>query len=132
MSQPQIFSILEIFKDFFACKIVLAANHHNPGKTLRSFRRQKFPSSTQHSFNKQYPSSNQQQQPEIIQQPAATTGNHPASSIPAITSNHLASSIPAATSNHPASSIPAATSNHPQPVSTQQLFGNNQQSSSSN
>ena len=26
-----------------------------------------------------------------------------------------------------ASSIPAATSNHPQPVSTQQLFGNNQQ-----
>ena len=34
-------TILEIFKDFFACKIVLAANHHYPGNIQRRFRLQK-------------------------------------------------------------------------------------------
>ena len=35
LSQPQIVSIPDLFKDFFACKIVLAANHQNPGKIQR-------------------------------------------------------------------------------------------------
>ena len=35
LSQPQFISILELFKDFFACKIVLAANHQNPGNIQR-------------------------------------------------------------------------------------------------
>ena len=37
LSQMQSIIILKIFKDFFACKVVLAANHHYPGKI------QKFP-----------------------------------------------------------------------------------------
>ena len=41
MSQPQINNIPEIFKDFFACRIVLAANHHYPGNIQRHFRFQK-------------------------------------------------------------------------------------------
>ena len=40
MSQPQIINIPEIFKDFFACRIVLAANHHYPGNIQRRFRLQ--------------------------------------------------------------------------------------------
>ena len=40
LSQPQIIRVLERFKDFFACKIVLAANHHNPGIIQRLFRLQ--------------------------------------------------------------------------------------------
>ena len=40
MSQPQIIEILEIFKDFFACKLVLAANHRYPGNIQRLFRLQ--------------------------------------------------------------------------------------------
>ena len=40
MSQPQIFIILKIFKDFFACKIVLDANHHYPEFNQRLFRLQ--------------------------------------------------------------------------------------------
>ena len=38
LSQPQIIYILEIFKDFFACKLVLAANHRYPGNIQRIFR----------------------------------------------------------------------------------------------
>ena len=40
LSQPQIFLILKIFNDFFACKIVLTANHQNLGNIQRLFRRQ--------------------------------------------------------------------------------------------
>ena len=40
LSQPQIIKILEIFKDFFSCKIVLAANHQYPGNIQRLFRLQ--------------------------------------------------------------------------------------------
>ena len=40
LSQPQIIDILEIFKDFFACKIVLAKNHRYPGNIQRLFRLQ--------------------------------------------------------------------------------------------
>ena len=40
MSQPQIIDLLEIFKDFFGCKFVLAANHLYPGNIRRLFRLQ--------------------------------------------------------------------------------------------
>ena len=35
LSQPQIIKIVEMFKDLLACKIVLAANHQNPGNIKR-------------------------------------------------------------------------------------------------
>ena len=41
MSQPQIINIPKLLKDFFACRIVLAANHQYPEKTQRRFRLQK-------------------------------------------------------------------------------------------
>ena len=41
MSQPQIINTLKIFKDFFACKIVVAANQRYPGNIQRFFRLQK-------------------------------------------------------------------------------------------
>ena len=38
LSQPQIIKILGLFKDFIACKIILAAaNHQNPGNIQRFF-----------------------------------------------------------------------------------------------
>ena len=40
MSQQQPINILRRFKDFFACKIVLAANHRYPGNLQRLFRLQ--------------------------------------------------------------------------------------------
>ena len=43
LSSPQIIDILEIFKDFFACKIVLAAKDLYPGKIQRLFRLQSCP-----------------------------------------------------------------------------------------
>ena len=57
LSQPQIIYILEIFKDFFACKLVLAANHRYPGNIQRLFRlqncRSRNPSIHQYSENVQ-------------------------------------------------------------------------------
>ena len=52
LSQPQIIDILEIFKDFFACKNVLAANHLYPGNIQRLFRLQKCLSSNPSKFSK--------------------------------------------------------------------------------
>ena len=40
MSEPQIIKILELFKEFLACKIVLAANHYYPESIQRFFRLQ--------------------------------------------------------------------------------------------
>ena len=40
LSWAQIFFILKTFKDFFACKIVLAANHHYPETIQRLLRQQ--------------------------------------------------------------------------------------------
>ena len=40
LSYPQIIIILKVFKEFFACKIVLAANHHYPETIPRLFRLQ--------------------------------------------------------------------------------------------
>ena len=40
MSQPQIINIPEISKDFFACRVVLAANHQYPGNIQIFFRLQ--------------------------------------------------------------------------------------------
>ena len=41
LSQPQIIDILEIFKDFFACKIVVAATHQYSENVQKLFRLQK-------------------------------------------------------------------------------------------
>ena len=41
MSYLQIIDFPEIFKDFFACKIVLASNRHYPGNSQRLFLVQK-------------------------------------------------------------------------------------------
>ena len=41
LSQQQPINTLKIFKDFFACKIALAANHRYPGNIQRLFRLQK-------------------------------------------------------------------------------------------
>ena len=41
-SQTQIINNLEIFKDFFTCRIVLAANHQQPGNSQQHFHRQKY------------------------------------------------------------------------------------------
>ena len=94
--------ILKIFKDFPACKFVLAANHQHPENIQRLFR-------LQNCLSRESPVSREY-----------SKTFWPASSIPAATSNHPASSIPAATSNHPANSIPAATSNHPATNSSNQ------------
>ena len=40
LSQPQINNILEFLKEFFACRVVLAANQHYLGKIQRFFRLQ--------------------------------------------------------------------------------------------
>ena len=50
MSQQQPINILKTFKDFFACKIVLAANHRFPGNFQRLFRLQKCLSSNPSVF----------------------------------------------------------------------------------
>ena len=52
MSQPQSICILDIFKDFFGCKDVLAANHLYPGNIQRLFRLQKSLSSNPSKFSK--------------------------------------------------------------------------------
>ena len=54
LSQPQIIIVLKIFKDLFACKIVLDANHHYPEIIQTFFRlqkclRRKLPSSWKYS-----------------------------------------------------------------------------------
>ena len=77
----------KIFKDFLACKFVLAANHElYPGDMQRPFGQQQATSSSnqQQSTN----SSNQQQQPAKAtnssnqqQQLATTTSSHPTNSI---------------------------------------------------
>ena len=42
LSSPQIIDILEMFKDFFACKIVLAATHQNSENIQKLFRLQNY------------------------------------------------------------------------------------------
>ena len=70
MSQPQTICILEFFKDFFACKIVLGANHLYPGKIQRLFRLHSCPrrkSSISWKSTKTFsPAKNSQQQPIIV------------------------------------------------------------------
>ena len=70
ISQPQIIDIQEIFKDFFACKIVLAATHHNSENVQKLFRLQICPrrkSSLSWKYSKTLPVAKiSQQQPIII------------------------------------------------------------------
>ena len=54
MSQPQTINIPEISKDFFACRIVLAANHQYPGNIQRLFCLQKC-RSRKSSISRKYP-----------------------------------------------------------------------------
>ena len=79
----------KIFKDFFACRIVLAANHQQPGNIQRPSgnQQQQSTAATSNSNQQQQPtaatsSSNQQQQPALAisssnqqQQSAAATSN---------------------------------------------------------
>ena len=48
LSLPQMIFILKTFKEFLACKIVLAANHHCPGNIQRFFRLQNCFDATHH------------------------------------------------------------------------------------
>ena len=50
LSQQQPIIILKMFKNFFACKVVLAANHRYPGNIQRLYRLQKFLSSNPSLF----------------------------------------------------------------------------------
>ena len=67
MSQQQPINILKIFKDFFACKNVLALNYRYPGNIQRLFRLQKCLSSNPSKFSKNSksfsPAKMSQQQP---------------------------------------------------------------------
>ena len=69
-SYQQPIIILKKFKDFFACKIVLAANHRYPGNIQRLFRLRKCLSSNPSKFSKYsktfWPAKNSYQQPIII------------------------------------------------------------------
>ena len=71
--------MLEIFKDFFACKIVLAAKRQYPGNIRRFFAckivlaaKHQYLGKIQRLFRLQAVS---QPQPAIIQQPVATISN---------------------------------------------------------
>ena len=100
LSQPNfLITSANTFKDVFACKNVLAANHQYSGNIQRCFRSKQYTSSNQQSSSKQYPSRNQQSssnqqqqqaitqqavsqpQPAIVQQPATATSLHAATSI---------------------------------------------------
>ena len=114
----------EKFKDFFACRIVLAANHQYPGNFQRLSGQQavfqqepaiiqQSAAATSNSNQQQQPaSSNQQQQPAKAinssnQQPAAATSS----------SNHRHQPA-TATRIHPSTSIHAATNNRPEDICT--------------
>ena len=88
---------MELFRDFFACRNVLVANHQYSGNIQRLCGQQR--------------------------QSTAATSNHPANSIPAASSTHPASSIPDATSNHPAT----RSSNQQQPPAAATNSSNQQQ-----
>ena len=75
LSWPQIISILEIFKDFFACETVLAANHQHPENIQRLFRlRAAFQPQLASSSNQKHPAVSQLQ-PAMFQQTVATISN---------------------------------------------------------
>ena len=125
---PPLITILELFKYFFACKLVLAAHHLQPEKIQRFFRLHTYlsrKSSLFREYSKTFRRAEAINSNNHQQQPTAATSNHPASSIPAGSSNHPASSIPAATSNHPATS-----SSNQQQQSTAATSSSNQQQQS--
>ena len=69
LSQPQIINISGIFKDFFACRIVLAANHHYPGTIQRIFCLQNYlsrKSSKSREYSKTFSPAKLSQPPVII------------------------------------------------------------------
>ena len=71
LSQPQIVNIPKILKAFFACTIVLAANHQYPGNIQRLFRLQKYlsrKSSISRKYSKTYWPA-ELSQPHVISSP---------------------------------------------------------------
>ena len=73
LSYPQIINIPGSFKDFLACKIVLAANHQHPENIQKLFRLQAV-------FQPQLASSSNQKQLLATSSIPAATSNHPATS----------------------------------------------------
>ena len=157
MSWSQIINIPEIFKDFFACRIALAANHQYSGMF------QRLPASKQNSSSNQQSSSNPQQQPAAAtnninqqqqpakainssnqqQQPATSScnqqqqpttainsSNQQKQSTAAINSSNQQQAAATGSSNQqqqPASSIPAATSNQQQQLTEATSSSNQRQ-----
>ena len=137
-------NILEIFKDFFGCRIVLAASQQYPGNIQGPFHLQNCLSrkssnprkystaSTSSSNQQQQPatatnSSNHQQQPATAtnssnhqQQPATATNssNQQQQSTAATSSSNQQQQPAAATSIHPSTSNHAVTSNRPTGICT--------------
>ena len=134
----------KIFKDFFACKFVLAANHQQPENIQRLFRLQiclSRISSTTRKYSKTFwaINSSNQQQPSTAatnsnhqqQQPTATinSSNQQQPSTAATNSNHQQQQ-PAATinsSNQQQPSTAATSSNHQQQQPAATINSSNQQ-----
>ena len=110
-------NILKIFKDFFACKFVLAANHQQPENIQKLLSLQIClgrKSSTTRKYSRTFrPVKAVFKQ----QQPAAAINS----------SNHPASSIPAALSNQQQQSTAAINSSNQQQQSTAAISSSNQQ-----
>ena len=115
---------LKILKDFFSCRIGLAAYHPHP-KMFKNF----FACRIVLAENRQYPENIQRLSEQ--QRSTAATSNHPTSSIPAATSNHPATS--SSNLQQQPAIIQQAVS-QPQPAIIQQpaaaIYSSNQQSSS--
>ena len=112
--------IPKIFKDFFACRIVLAANHQSPENNQRIFRLQNF-LTIKTSISRKNPKNFR-----LASSIPAATGNHPAINnsnqqqrSAAATSNSHSQQQPAtAASIHPPTHTHAATSNRPTDICT--------------
>ena len=151
--QPENFQRLFIsnpkkFKEFFACKFVLAANHQYPGNIQRlSSQQQQQPAAATRKSNQQKQSeaatskSNQQQRPAAAtsksnqqQQPAAATSksNQKKQSTEAIRSSNQQKQSTAATSssNQQKQSTAATSSSNQQKQSTAATRSSNQQKQS--
>ena len=122
LSQPQVSNNPKIFKDYFGCKIVLAANQQQPENIQRLFRLQNClsrKSATTRKYSKTFwaaiNSSNQQQQSTAAtsssfnqqQQPAAAinSSNQQQQSTAATSISNQEQQLAATTSFHPTSSI---------------------------
>ena len=117
LSEPQISNNPKIFKDFFACKFVLAANHQLYPGNIRRLSGQQSTASTSSSNQQQLPtaatSSSYQQQ-----QPAATTNSSNQQHQPAAATN---------SNNQPQQSAASTSSSNQQQHSAATINSSNQQ-----